>query len=122
MARLARMVAAGVQHHVTQRGDRRQTVFASVPMDETYLLAAARHVSCLISRCMIQRGNNCDTVFLVPKKIGSFRRRCTAGRRLRHCVGKERPGSAFRDGMRADCATPDVLDARRYRFAGFGYE
>ncbi|MDR2488512.1 MAG: transposase [Desulfovibrio sp.] len=34
MARLARIVAAGVAHHVTQRGNRRQTVFFS---DEDYV-------------------------------------------------------------------------------------
>ena len=62
MARLARVVAPGIPHHVTQRGNRRQQVFfsdddyalyrgylwqgrfASCPMDEAHLLASARYV------------------------------------------------------------------------------
>jgi len=37
MARLARVVAAGVAHHVTQRGNRRQQVFFSAEDSRTYL-------------------------------------------------------------------------------------
>lgn len=37
MARLARVVAADVAHHVTQRGDRRQQVFSSDEDYATYL-------------------------------------------------------------------------------------
>ena len=78
MARIARVVALGIPHHVTQRGNRRQATFfcpddyqadcilmeqwcrkcevalgaycrwqgrfASCPLDESYLLAAARYI------------------------------------------------------------------------------
>ena len=37
MARLARIVAAGVGHHITQRGNRRQTVFFSDDDYRAYL-------------------------------------------------------------------------------------
>jgi len=41
MARLARVVAAGIAHHVTQRGNRRQTAFFDADDDRasTALLA-----------------------------------------------------------------------------------
>jgi putative transposase len=41
MARIARVVAAGVPHHVTQRGNRRQKVFFSDADYETYLALLA---------------------------------------------------------------------------------
>jgi len=37
MARMVRVVAAGVPHHVTQRGNRRQKVFFCDADCETYL-------------------------------------------------------------------------------------
>ena len=37
MARLARVVAAGLPHHVTQRGNRRQDVFFGDADYETYI-------------------------------------------------------------------------------------
>ncbi|MHB8902859.1 MAG: hypothetical protein ACYC6Y_29215 [Thermoguttaceae bacterium] len=48
MARLARVVIPGFPHHITQRGNRRQSTFfndgASFVMDEPHLLAAARSI------------------------------------------------------------------------------
>src|SRR3972149_1437976 len=52
MARIARVVAPGLTHHGTQRGNFRggwrghlwQGRFASFPLDERYLLAATRYV------------------------------------------------------------------------------
>jgi putative transposase len=43
MARLARVVVPGVWHHVTQRGNRRQTVFFSDADRATYLQFLMRH-------------------------------------------------------------------------------
>ena len=43
MARLARVVAPGLPHHVTQRGNRRQTVFFSDEDYEVYRAFAAEH-------------------------------------------------------------------------------
>jgi len=44
MARIARVIAPGYPHHITQRGNRRKETFASFPMDETYLLATVRYL------------------------------------------------------------------------------
>ena len=44
MARMARVVAAGVPHHVTQRGNRRQQVFFSDADYQSYLTLLA--ISC----------------------------------------------------------------------------
>jgi putative transposase len=43
MARIARVVVPGCWHHVTQRGNRRQTVFFSDVDRETYLRLLAQH-------------------------------------------------------------------------------
>lgn len=55
MARIGRIVAPGMPHHITQRGNRRQQTFfsdddyaqdrfASYILDEAYLLACARYI------------------------------------------------------------------------------
>src|SRR5208337_5478343 len=53
MARIARVIAPGIPHHVTQRGNRRQKTFfldddyrlyLNLMMDESYFIAAARYV------------------------------------------------------------------------------
>ena len=53
MSRIARVVAAGVGHHITQRGNRRQPTFFSEDDYETYLRLMA--ASCAEHRVTIWR-------------------------------------------------------------------
>jgi len=74
MARMARVVAAGVPHHVTQRGNRRQKVFFHDGDYKTYLALLAE--SCAAARvavwayCLMP---NHVHLILVPRDAGGPR-------------------------------------------------
>ena len=91
MARLARIVVAGVAHHVTQRGNRRQEVFFA---DDNY--AAYRD---LIAASCRARGVSCLAWCLMPNHV--------------HLI--LRPGSS--DGLRAALAESHRRYSRRINFA-----
>lgn len=74
MARMARVVAAGVSHHVTQRGNRRQQTFFSDSDYEAYRTLLAQgcrkaHVS-VLAYCLMP---NHVHLILVPKNEGGLR-------------------------------------------------
>ena len=75
MARLARVVAAGVAHHVTQRGNRRQQVFFSAEDSEAYLSLLAdgcREADVAVwAYCLMP---NHVHLILVPSDEGGLRR------------------------------------------------
>jgi putative transposase len=74
MARMARVVAAGVPHHVTQRGNRRQQVFFSDADYESYVTLLAKscrkaHVA-VWAYCLMP---NHVHLILVPREIDGLR-------------------------------------------------
>ncbi|MDH3970090.1 MAG: transposase [Rhodospirillales bacterium] len=75
MARLARAVAPGLPHHVTQRGNRRQTVFFSDDDYEAYRALLAEHAAAegvaVWAYCLMP---NHVHLVLVPPEEGALRR------------------------------------------------
>ena len=81
MPRIARVVAPGFLHHVTQRGNRRQETFFCEKDDEDYI----RLMSCWRSRWNVQAWAYClmpDHVHLivVPQSYGGLEDRQTLGK------------------------------------------
>ncbi len=75
MARLARAVAPGLPHHVTQRGNRRQTVFFSDADYQAYRALVAEHCAAagvaVWGYCLMP---NHVHLILVPEDEGALRR------------------------------------------------
>ena len=89
MARLARAVAPGLPHHVTQRGNRRQTVFFSDADYQAYRALVAEHCAAagvaVWGYCLMP---NHVHLILVPEDEGALRRAHAKTSTLTHPVSE----------------------------------
>jgi putative transposase len=119
MARLARAVAAGVPHHVTQRGNRRQTVFFEEADYRRYraLLRAACAASGVAVWAYCLMPNHVHLI-LVPATTGGLAAALgEAHRRYSSLVNRRQGWTGYLwQGRFASCALdrPHLLAAARY--------
>ena len=119
MARLARAVAAGVPHHVTQRGNRRQPTFfgdADYAADRDMLAAACRrHGVAVWAWCLMP--NHVHLLLLPADEVGLRRALGETHRRYTQAVNRRQGwvGHLWQ-GRFASCMLdpPHVLAAARY--------
>lgn len=73
MARLARAVAPGVPHHITQRGNRRQQVFFNVEDYGAYIAGLAAYAQAeaveVLAYCLMP--NHVHLILVPPHEVNS---------------------------------------------------